>query len=165
MWRIDADIYLTKTAPTFGPIGLFCLLKRKSYILIGAHDGDFNGWCLSNDIPKAFIPGFEYTIKRASCVVVQNKYQKETLHSNLNRVGVQINNMAMPVEGPVRKDDSKRKMKVLWVGRMMSWKRPELVLELAAAIPEAEFIIVGSDGINGQGVEQTSTSRPRPTVM
>jgi glycosyltransferase involved in cell wall biosynthesis len=73
--------------------------------------------------------------------VAQNEVQRSSCRATYGREAVVIPSLyqiaAKRERNPVRKDS------VLWVGTLRAGKRPELLLELAARLPQRRFVMVG----------------------
>jgi glycosyltransferase involved in cell wall biosynthesis len=84
---------------------------------------------------------YRYGVRHSDCVVCQTTHQKELLRKSIKKDGHLIKNIYIPPVVKNKKDNSLKK--VLWVKRIGREKKPELFLELAKDIPDAEFIMVG----------------------
>lgn len=82
---------------------------------------------------------FRWALKRTDLVIVQNAHQRESLARNWGREGIVIPNS---YEDPTAKR-ADFDGPVLLVGTIKRIKRPELFVELAKAIPERRFKIIG----------------------
>lgn len=146
IWRVmrevDADIYYQRTASMLtAVVAAFCRRYRKLSIYAGASDPDF-------------LPGrqairyrrdrwlFDWGISRVDGLVVQNQTQLGYCLQHYGRQAMlipscyELSSHARPGAG-----DS-----VLWVSTLRRQKRPELFLELAAGLPQLNFIMVGGPG-------------------
>lgn len=81
-----------------------------------------------------------YGLRTADAVVAQTEHQRQLVRDNLGRDSVVIPNV-WPVDAlsPGRADQPT----ALWVANLRWEKRPEMVLELAEAVPEVQFVMVG----------------------
>ncbi len=88
--------------------------------------------------------GYWLDIKLADAVIAQSEFQKEMLRKNFGKESVVIKN-----HFPLTERGMPNKAKppiVLWVGSMAPVKQPELFLELAQAMPEITFQMIGGAG-------------------
>jgi glycosyltransferase involved in cell wall biosynthesis len=87
---------------------------------------------------------YRYGLHRADRVVVQTRSQARMLARAFARPSVQI---PMPCPGPEslapKPPPAPGTGRVLWIGRMAEVKRPDRLLDLAAACPELSFDLVG----------------------
>jgi glycosyltransferase involved in cell wall biosynthesis len=142
IWRAlrqaDADIYYGFRGIA-SIVALYCLLKRKNLVIGIPSDMEVQG----NRGKRLNIYNWlwRFDIKRANVVIAQTKYQQEMLQRNFGRDSVIIKAFH-----PVESKAIEKEMPpiVLWVGTIRpEWKRPEVFLKLAAAIPQARFQMVG----------------------
>jgi glycosyltransferase involved in cell wall biosynthesis len=80
-------------------------------------------------------------IRSASAVLVQSRFQEEMLLERFGRKGVLISSPVSTIY-PTDVPDTISKSDVLWVGRTSPFKRPELVLEIAKALPDIKFRMI-----------------------
>jgi glycosyltransferase involved in cell wall biosynthesis len=142
-WRalkeVDADIYYYRSASMLvGVMAEFCRRYGKRSIYAAASDADF-------------VPGhrqirylrdrllFEHGLRNVDHIVVQNAAQLEACRRNFGREATLI---PSSYELPAKRAFSAPEC-VLWVGRVMQDKRPELFIELARALPHRRFVLVG----------------------
>lgn len=146
--QADADIYYQEGAGRdTGIVALFCLLKRKKFIFLVASDIDVDG-TFTKDAKLYERTLYKFGIKRADYIIAQSEYQQELLKNNYNLDSIVIKN-PYPIE-KVEGSNSEPPI-VLWVGTVKpEWKRPELFLKLAKAIPDAKFQMVGGASTNKQ---------------
>ncbi|MBN2071287.1 MAG: glycosyltransferase family 4 protein [Candidatus Krumholzibacteriota bacterium] len=95
---------------------------------------------------------YRYGIRNAGAVIAQTQKQKDLLFENMRRESTLIRNgieILDRVECPVNSGSEKTaegRKEFLWVGSFRRRKRPELFLDLARAVPEADFTIIGGGG-------------------
>lgn len=139
--QIDADIYYHRNPDYLsGVIALFCKLYGKRFVLAGANDWNFdkgNERNLNNILDKI---SARCAIRFADKLIVQNSRQMELVRSNFKREGTLFYNIFYG------REQRKKSRHILWVGRIESYKRPKLMLELARRLPENEFVMVGGKG-------------------
>jgi glycosyltransferase involved in cell wall biosynthesis len=145
-WRalkdVDADIYYSRAASMLtGVISEFCKRYAKRSVYAAASDADF-------------VPGhrqiryardrmlFEHGLRNVDHVVVQNAAQREACRRHFQREATLIPSSYELPAGTKRRDGDR----VVWAGRIMQDKRPELFLELARALPQHRFVLIGGSG-------------------
>jgi glycosyltransferase involved in cell wall biosynthesis len=141
--KIDADIYYQR-APSMitGIVAYFCKKKGKKFIYSLAHDKDasarmtaeYNAFSMFRDVNL-----FKYGIMNADVVVCQNQYQKEMLKKNFKINGIIIKS----ANRSIKKTKNNNHKDILWVGKIIDWKRPELFVKLSQSFPQCHFVLVG----------------------
>lgn len=115
-----------------------------------AHDTDVTGETLDpgrNPIRRILEnTSIRYMIGATNHIVTQTQWQRTELERNYGRTadGIVRNFHPEPTEGIEKSGDTST---VLWVANFKRWKRPELFLDLAAAlqdVPGARFVMVGA---------------------
>jgi glycosyltransferase involved in cell wall biosynthesis len=152
----DADVYNQRSTSFFtGQLAFFTSLLGKVFTFsIGI---DYN--CFTDCdgyVPFPMTLLYRYGVRKADAVIAQTEMQKSLFEKNFGREAVLIRNcMEIP---PIDRtglpdywDGSKshgteRSREFLWVGSFRRRKRPELFLELARRVPEANFTIIGGMG-------------------
>ena len=142
--QANADIYYRRSTNLLSIliIVFFCFIKKRKFVYSISSDMDVY------PIPiyvknKKFLFGYIYTleIKIANYVIAQSKRQQELLKKNFNIHSIIIKSGHIL---PKEKTKKGTHSTILWVGTMKKdWKRPELFLKLAKAIPNAEFQMIG----------------------
>ena len=149
--QANSDIYYCRGFGINAEITtLFCLLKKKKFILSIAHDMEVDGTRLKNAkfYDRLLI---KFGVKRADCVIAQSKHQQELIRKNFNKASIVIKSMHILPEEVTEKAMPPI---VLWVSRMQDWKQPELFLEIAKAIPTARFQMIGGVSESKEFYEQ-----------
>ncbi|ABW67606.1 glycosyltransferase family 4 protein [Desulfosudis oleivorans] len=139
MQKADADIYYQRTAAYLtGVVCLFARRHKKKFVYAGAHDSDFvKGSELLAHARDRWL--FRYGLQRADAVIVQNGQQEKDCARNYSAAPFLVPNFyPMP-----KKQAENKGAAILWVGTMRPFKRPELFLDLAGALPEHRFIMIG----------------------
>jgi glycosyltransferase involved in cell wall biosynthesis len=140
MRKVDADVYYQSPAGmSTGVVAWFARRHRKKAIVRIASDlGCIPGAQLmpySRDRKM-----YEYGLRRASLIAAQTHHQQQLLEQNY-RLSSEIVNML--VEVPASPARRARDIDVLWVGNLRPVKCPEIVFDLARALPERRFVIAG----------------------
>jgi glycosyltransferase involved in cell wall biosynthesis len=143
VWRAlenaDADVYFQSCAGFMtGIVAYFARRHGRKMIFRVAHDTDcIPGEQLINNRRDRWL--YEYGLRSADLISVQSDVQADALKKNygLSSVGVK-----MVVEPPA--DTSLEKdIDVLWVNNLRGFKRPELVVDIARALPKVRFVMIG----------------------
>ncbi len=132
--RVNADIYYQRAASMLtGVVAVFAKRNAKKSIFAVAGDPMIpfkrDQWL------------YEYGIKHVDRVVVQNAEQQRAVRDSVKRASILIPNIYQA--GSHRKAPSGNN--VLWVGTIRQIKRPDLYLDLAQALPEYRFTMVGGE--------------------
>jgi glycosyltransferase involved in cell wall biosynthesis len=150
MWRVlrevDADVYYQRSSAMWtGIIAEFCRRHGKRSIYAGASDRDF-------DIGQEQIVHardkwlYRRGLGRVDRIVAQNPYQIESCRRNHERQAVLIPSCyELPADAKPGSGD-----RVLWVGTVHGYKRPELFLDIAERLPEQRFVMVGGPSVGGE---------------
>jgi glycosyltransferase involved in cell wall biosynthesis len=147
MKRADADIYIQSCAglPT-AIVSLFCRLHARRFVYSGAHDLDFEKnqtWQLFQR-PRGWRDRqlYQLGLRLADAIVAQHERQAGSCRRWYGREAHIIRNCYAPPVGATASKDGV----VLWVATLRSWKRPELFVELARALPQLRFRMIGGAG-------------------
>ncbi len=144
--RANCDIYYQRGAGLeTGQVALWCRLNRRKFVHAVAHELD----CIP-ELPmltKGRDRLFYLTgLRRADVVIAQTEAQQELLLRHFGKSSCLVKNCAVALSGnaeyvsPVIKKVSRS---VLWVGRLAPVKRFEWLLDLAAAMPAVDFLVIG----------------------
>lgn len=164
MWsalaRADAELYYTSEAGMqVGLVALFCRRHRRRFVYRTASDADCD--------PKRLFVQFArdrwlyaFGLRRADAILVQSAAQARVLARNY---GLASRVAGMLVECP-QTPVGMRDIDALWVGSMRRVKRPDRIVELAAALPGVGFHMVGGAAGAQEGpyraMQQAATARP-----
>jgi len=125
-----------------GICALYCKLFNKKFIFSIAH---------KNDVSKLGKKGikqlfYNYGLQGSDFIVAQDKTQIADL---IKWKGDHIKNVHVIKPGyDILNSNDKMKNYILWIGRAVKWKRPELFLKLAKKFPHLSFIMVCVKGKN-----------------
>jgi glycosyltransferase involved in cell wall biosynthesis len=140
VWRAmhaaDAQIYFHE-APSWGTflIALFCKLNKRVFIYRTASRRESDGTFFRQ---KPFAGrAFRWSLRSAAQVIVQNQTDKENLTRTTGISSIVIPNAHHLPSSPEVKRDI-----ILWVGRSVSIKRPELFIKLARHTPDEKFTMI-----------------------
>ena len=141
--RADADIYYQRCAGTLtGITGLYAWLHGKPFIFSVANDRDLDGCFVKNARPHQAAL-YRIGVRLAGAIVIQSDTQARLLHERWGREGVFIPSACPIPEGPLPPAAERRG--ALWVGNMLPKKRPELIADLAAALPDVPFTMIAPE--------------------
>jgi len=149
LFFMKSDILFTEMATELvGFSGLFFMKPRlfkrkKAYVHRLASDLDTGKYSSKKYKKKWKFWAYRYGLNRASAVVAQTRWQKESLQSETALNAVIIPNGAALNNWDVQKVEGlKEKKGVLWVSRCHPVKRPEKVYELACMNSQIEFTLI-----------------------
>jgi glycosyltransferase involved in cell wall biosynthesis len=92
---------------------------------------------------------YEYGLRNVDRIFVQNEEQARLCRDNLGRQSVLVRNIyPMPAHKPVDPDTGR----ILWVSTIRGLKRPGLFLDLAEAMPDRKFRMIGGPGDGERGL-------------
>lgn len=164
MWsalaRADAELYYTSEAGMqVGLVALFCRWHRRRFVFRTASDADCDPRRLFVRLARDRWL-YAFGLRRADAILVQSAAQALALARNY---GLASRVAGMLVEWP-RTSVGVRDIDVLWVGSMRRVKRPDRIIELAAALPGVAFHMVGG-AVGAQQepyrtVQQAAAARP-----
>ena len=136
--RADASVCVVRgSGGHLMPAAAFSRSHRRRLVFSTSNDLDFD--FERHDRNRLILRGYRYSIRGADRVVVQTRQQERLARQALPRVEpVVIPSFAEAAE-PVSGEPEY----FLWADRLVEYKQPERCLELAAALPEARFRMVG----------------------
>lgn len=138
--RADADIYFQSCAGLMtGAVARFVASRQRQMIFRAAHDTDFKPGeeLINQDRDRHF---YRYGLKRAGLISVQSEVQQQLLSDNYGLPSVVVD---MAAEIPPSAPEEARDIDVLWVNNFRQFKRPEIVLDIARAMPDTSFVMIG----------------------
>jgi glycosyltransferase involved in cell wall biosynthesis len=169
---IDAKTVVTRVAGAqVGLVGVSARLLRRRFIYSSANISDFGFAPLA---PKRRdLALFQLGVRLADTVVVQTEEQLEMCEATFEKTAVVVPSIAEPVGAPPVTPEA-----LLWIGRLVWYKRPLEFVELARALPDIPFRMVGvpsaSEPALAAEVEaaaadvpnlEIATPRPRASLM
>lgn len=144
--RANCDIYYQRGGGLeTGQVALWCRLNGKKFIHAVAHEPD-----CTPEMPM--LPQwrerllYRYGLRRADAIIAQTETQQNLLQYHFHKSSCLVKNCALPFSSgddlvaPANKMLSKS---VLWIGRLVPVKRFEWLLDLAEAMPDINFIVIG----------------------
>ena len=152
MWQVlrevNADVYYQRSSAMWtGVIAEFCRRNGKRSIYAGASDRDFEIG------QEQIVLGrdkwlYRRGIARVDRVIAQNPFQLESCRRNHKRNAVVIPSCYVPPAHAERATLGNDR--VLWVGTIHGYKRPEMLLEIAERLPHRKFVMIGGPSIGGE---------------
>lgn len=136
LMRVDSDIYFSSNSNMeVGVVGFYCWLFNKKHITRTVHEMQINK-------KSVFSRGFKGLInhlglRQADIVLVQSEDHKERL-SNWVNGDITVFRNSFDIIDKVQETGNK----ILWVGRRVKWKKPEMFLELAEEFPSEQFTMI-----------------------
>jgi len=118
---------------------LYCRLRRRRMVFSSANDSEFMLDELRDGQPS--VPVYKACLRLADAVVVQSDEQvalAQSFSPNLRKV-VRIPSFA---EASEQADRPPEPDAFIWIGRAVDNKQPLLYVDLARALPEAEFVMI-----------------------
>jgi glycosyltransferase involved in cell wall biosynthesis len=135
----DATVVVVRKRQGALPIAaLFCRLRRRRLIFSSANNSEF---MLDQLRGYPSLPIYKLCLRLAAAVVVQSEEQVALARSTfpwLRRI-VHIPSFAESLPQPARRREPRA---FVWIGRVVDNKQPLRYLELARALPEAQFIMI-----------------------
>ncbi len=141
MRRARADVYYTSCGgAVVGQAAMFCQRHGRKMVFRVASDAD----CESHlPLIKYWRDKklYEYGLRRADVVLVQSNYQHDLLMKNF---GVESTIAGMLVEAAdTARTFYERDYQIVWVNNFRTLKRPDILLDAAAALPQLQFHMAG----------------------
>jgi glycosyltransferase involved in cell wall biosynthesis len=132
----DAEMYMMETI-SLGVflVALFCKIHRKTFLYRTSHTVACDGTYLKRHPILGRI--FNWAWGTAKIVFVQNESDKESLKRTTGAASIVMPNAhRLPLLTENKRDI------ILWVGRSIKFKRPELFVKLAEACPQQNFLMI-----------------------
>lgn len=136
--EVDADVLVQRAAGTAtGLIGLLARLRRRRFAYSSANVIDFEFDRLEKD--RRAVRLFRLGVRLAHVIVVQTDEQAHLCWRHWHRPSTVIRSLTEPARLRSAEPDA-----FLWIGRMAPYKHPEAFVALAARVPQARFLMVGT---------------------
>jgi len=147
--RADAQIYMIKTASAGTPlVARFCKINSRRFVYRTAHRYECDGTYLRRHrfLGKAFV----WSLRQSSAVFAQNGDDAKILAETTGvKSKVIPNGHRLPGLDAARGGES-----ILWVGRSVDFKKPELFIKLAKLFPKEEFVMICQEATGDSGYDQ-----------
>jgi glycosyltransferase involved in cell wall biosynthesis len=139
--RANADVYYVSPAGAqLGQVAMFTRRRGRRLVFRSAHDANCN--------PRTLMIRFwrdrrlyEFGLRRADTILAQTEVQQKLIRQHYglaSDIAVMMVEPAQSVPGFGERD-----VDVLWVNNLRRFKRPDIFLQLAHALPEARMHMVG----------------------
>jgi glycosyltransferase involved in cell wall biosynthesis len=140
-----ADVVVARTAgPDVGVVGFFTKLSGRRFVYSSANVSDFT---LALTDPKRLNQWlFRLGVRLADDIVVQTAEQVGMCQERYGRSSVLIPSIAEPAARRRAEPEA-----FLWIGRVVSYKRPLAYIELARSLPDVRFWMLGVPSIDHYG--------------
>jgi len=155
--RAKADVYVQRTASfETGLTALYCLLTRKRFIYMVAHERDCTGEYAANHGWRGWL--YRFGLHHANTVIAQHVDQQILLRAHEG-----IESVVFPTVYPVHTTSPsfEERSGALWVGRLLPWKQPEIFLQIAESLPCESFTMIGDGmGAFAESIKQHAKALP-----
>lgn len=137
LWNAPARTIVHRGAGVeLGLIGIYARLTRRRLVFASANISDFSYRTITTR--RSILAMYKLGVRLADEIVVQTKEQVRLCHDVFAREATLIASI-QPL-APLQKDLPEA---FLWVGRLVTYKRPQEYVRLARAIPDARFWMLG----------------------
>jgi len=134
--QADADIYFSSNSNIdVFLIGLICFMKNKKHFHRTVHERQVNKTWLKQEPPKGILN--HIGMRQADTIFTQSRDHYEKL-SDWFDPDLEMLPNSFPLNTRGRADGDY----ILWVGRRVKWKRPDLVLDLAEEFDSEDFVVI-----------------------
>lgn len=170
MKRADADVYYQNCGEYItGQVAMWCKANNKQFLYSLANDADADpSFPIMHTLRERWL--YKYGLLNADEVIAQTKTQMNSLKKGFD---LDSSIMPMPCPGP---DNSQYqplewytdKPTILWAARIHESKRLEILLQVAAELPEYNFVVGGSPGKEdaySQGLMDTMSKLDNVTYL
>lgn len=124
-----------------GYLALYCLWKRIPFIFNVYNNRDVDG-TTERRLSRIDRFLFRLVMRRAPLIFAETNLELELVRRNFGREGVLVRNMCAP---KANADAATKRDIILWVGGFRAEKRPDMFVELAARLPDRQFVMVGGE--------------------
>ena len=158
-----SDIYIHSSGSA-GFVSLYCFIHRIKFIYWVASDKNVLLEGVAKKTSLYIKIALYLDIKLADLVITQNNFQKEIVERKFKKSCVLIKN-PITISDEIFKTNKNKNLDniILWVGKIMDIKRPELFLKLAETLPQYKFKMIG--GLNDQEPELYSEIKEKSNKL
>lgn len=137
LWLAPSRTVVARCAGTqVGWVALYARLAGRRMVYASAGVADFDAVQFLPRRRERFL--FELGVRLANAIVVQTSEQVELCERSFKRIPVMIKSLSA-----LQEPQSDEPEAFLWAGRLAHYKQPLEFVELARAVPEAQFWLVG----------------------
>jgi glycosyltransferase involved in cell wall biosynthesis len=134
----DAAVYVYRSGlPTLGVTELFCRAHRRRLVFAASGDLDLTLGFFERRGPEREL--YKLGVRGADAVVLQTRRQRELARQTFPRLSRVVELPSFATSAPLSTSPPEA---FLWVGRLDRHKQPLRYVELAAALPDAQFRMV-----------------------
>ena len=139
LYKIKPDIIIQRAVSiTTGLAAIYCKIFNKKFLYSIANKPD-----VEDSTKKGFTYKiFRYGLRNADFIIAQNNEQMELL----KELNYESSSQAIVLKSgyPIKniKEKTIDKSYILWIGRAVNWKRPELFLKLALLFNNRSFMMI-----------------------
>lgn len=134
--RLDAPVFVQRgTGIDTGIVGAAVRARRRRFVYSSANTIDFDYAKVDR---RRTVALFHFGVRIASAIVVQTREQVEMCRERFARTPFHIPSIAEPADTRSGTPEA-----FLWVGKLASYKGPLRYVDLARAMPDATFWMVG----------------------
>jgi glycosyltransferase involved in cell wall biosynthesis len=157
MKRADADVYYQRTAGMLtGVVAAFCKWHDKKSLFAAAGNPDLEPRTRRIRFARDRWV-YEYGLRNVDRILVQNDEQACLCSQNFGRNATLVPN-CYTIRSSQRGTNGRD---ILWVSTIKPLKRPELFLDLAEALPQYRFRMIGGPGRGQQGLFDAIAERAK----
>ena len=138
--KANADIYMSE-ACSLGTFlnAFFCKINKKVFIYRTAHTRETDGsYFQQNKFRSIFV---KWAFRQARPLITQNNNDVQNISATLGLSSIVIRNACR-----IRQTLPTKNGTILWVGRSLPVKRPDLFLKLANQFPKNQFVMICPQG-------------------
>ncbi len=164
--RADADVYYHNCAEyVTGQVALWSRRRGRAFVYGAASDTDCDPRLPALPKRRERVL-YRYGLRHADRVIVQTRAQQRRLRDGF---GLEALVLPLPCPGPSPAEYTPRERPlsgapVLWVGRVAREKRPDRLLDVAAARPDLSFQLVGPAGTTAHARDVLERARGTANV-
>jgi glycosyltransferase involved in cell wall biosynthesis len=132
------DIHIQRNAGfETGFIAFVCAIMRKKFVYMISHSIDCDGRYRKMFPVRGLL--YEYGLKQAQAHIAQTEEQKKIFADHYKKSSFVLRS-SYPI---INFSGARKETSILWVGRIVSWKRPERIFEVASYLKDHKFVVIG----------------------
>ncbi|MHA1757314.1 MAG: glycosyltransferase family 4 protein [Promethearchaeota archaeon] len=149
---LNQDIFHLRGAKALVGIWAFFIkiIKRKKLIFTAAHINN----CIPNSysMSKVSYKIYEYGLRKADIIIVLANYMKKALYENYGLKSIVVKSGHPIPPSNIKKENPPI---ILWISRLMKFKRPEIFLKIAEQLNHlnVKFILIGNGNYKKKEIE------------
>ncbi|MFT4868995.1 MAG: glycosyltransferase involved in cell wall biosynthesis [Colwellia polaris] len=141
MYESDAEVYFSSSDNMIpGLVSFYCLITGSQHIHRTVHERQCDGSLIREDKIRGVVNNLG--LRFSDFIFAQSQQHKNLLKDWFNPpVGVLPNLFPIANEGNVS-SSSNQEDHILWVGRRVRWKNPEMFIDLARRFKSQKFVMI-----------------------